>query len=222
MPVDADPPLRVCRAFVAAAPLDGAAFTVMTSDAWRDTVCASDPVIRAVVDLQFGLGEGPEVEVFRTRRPVLISDLSGAEPADRWPVFTAETAKLPVGSLFAFPMQLGAITVGVCTGYRRRTGLPSPGQLAALLRGVDVATVSLLAARAGAADDELDVAWLDGHDGDRRVVYQAIGMLIVQLAVDAEQAFTRLRAHAFAEGRTIDAVAAEIVARRLRLERDPL
>jgi hypothetical protein len=51
---DAASAMGVCHAFVARAPVDGAAFTAMVSDVSRDLLCASDAVIAAVEDLQFG------------------------------------------------------------------------------------------------------------------------------------------------------------------------
>jgi hypothetical protein len=51
-------------------------------------------------------------------------------------------------------------------------------------------------------------------------VYQASGMVMVQLDVDAAEAMVRLQAHAYAEGRPLADVAREVVARRVRLERD--
>jgi hypothetical protein len=50
----------------------------------------------------------------------------------------------------------------------------------------------------------------------------ATGMLIAQLGVNAEQAFARLRGYAFLDGRDIEAIADDIVNRRLRLEPDPV
>ncbi|MGH8962838.1 MAG: GAF and ANTAR domain-containing protein [Jatrophihabitantaceae bacterium] len=213
--------LVVCRAFLTRAPLTGAAFTVMSSDVMRDTVCASDEVIAEITAVQYRLGEGPALAAFTTRRPVLIPDLAAPAAAARWPVFTAEAAALPVGALFAFPMQLGAITVGVCDGYRTQAGALTGPQVATALRGVDVATVSLLSVRASAPGDDPDPNWLDGHGSNRQRVHQATGMLVAQLGVSAEQAFARLRAHAYTDGRSLDEIAADIVERRLRLDSDP-
>ncbi|MGO9221200.1 MAG: ANTAR domain-containing protein [Streptosporangiaceae bacterium] len=50
---------------------------------------------------------------------------------------------------------------------------------------------------------------------------QATGMLTVQLRVSAAEAFARLRAYAYARDRRLADVAGDIVARRLRLDRDP-
>lgn len=59
--------------------------------------------------------------------------------------------------------------------------------------------------------------FLDALPSDRVRVHQATGMVIGQLGGTPEQALARIRAHAFAEGRSITGVAADIVARRLIL-----
>lgn len=54
---------------------------------------------------------------------------------------------------------------------------------------------------------------------DRRaVVHQAAGMISVQLGVDVAEALLRLRAHAFATGRSMADLAAEVVERRVRFD----
>lgn len=216
---DVDSAGTVCAAFAVATPCQGAAFTVMTSDSARELLCASDPVIAAVAELQFSLGEGPALEVFTTGLPALIADLASPRPGARWPAFTAEVAALQVGGLFAFPMHLGAVTLGVCEVYRREPGPLSVSDLGAVLRALDTATLALLSLRAG---DGIDGPHDGGGEGlGRRQVHQATGMLIAQLGIDAEQAFARLRAHAYAEGKDVQMIAADIVRRRLRLEPDP-
>jgi hypothetical protein len=50
------------------------------------------------------------------------------------------------------------------------------------------------------------------------VVHQATGMVSVQLEAGLEEAFARLRAYAFAVDRTVEAVADDVVARRLRFD----
>lgn len=209
----------VCAAFVAATPAAGAAFTVMTSDSVRELWCASDPVIAKIAALQFSLGEGPTLDVFTTGRPVLIPDLAAPRAAASWPGFTAEAAGLPVGGLFSFPMHLGAAPVGVCELYRCGPGPLGVPELRAVLRALDAATLALLSLRAGQPVDGLGD---DSGDGlNRRQVHQATGMLIAQLDIGAEQAFARLRAHAYTEGTDVGVIAEDIIARRLRLEADP-
>jgi AmiR/NasT family two-component response regulator len=55
----------------------------------------------------------------------------------------------------------------------------------------------------------------------RAEVHQATGMISVQLGVGLEEAFVRLRAHAFASNAGLGDVAAEVVDRRLRFGPGP-
>jgi hypothetical protein len=221
MPHDSESLEAICRAITSNLPAQGIAVGVMRSDANRETLYASDAVIAEIERRQFSLGEGPVLDAFTSGRPVLVPDIRASGPAGRWPVFAGEAATLPAGALFAFPMRLGAITIGVCEMYLVEPGPLSAPQLTILLRAVDVLTLTVLTLRSDGSADAVDAGWLDGHDGARRAVYQATGMLIAQLGVPAEQAFARLRAHAYLEGRSVEHVAADIVARRLRLRPDP-
>jgi len=56
----------------------------------------------------------------------------------------------------------------------------------------------------------------DLYDGDHAVVHQATGIVKVQLGVNIAEALVRLRAHAYAAGRSIEDVARDVVGRRLR------
>jgi len=62
---------------------------------------------------------------------------------------------------------------------------------------------------------------LDGLSDRRAEVYQAIGMISVQLDVSLEDASVRLRARAFASGRPLGEIADDVVGRRLRFDPDP-
>ena len=58
---------------------------------------------------------------------------------------------------------------------------------------------------------------LETLGGTRTEIHQATGMVSAQLEVSAADALVRLRAHAYAEGRTLSDVAADVLGRRLRL-----
>ena len=55
----------------------------------------------------------------------------------------------------------------------------------------------------------------------RLEVYQAQRMVMVDLGVSIDEAMARIRGHAYAEGRHLSDVAKDIVAGKLRLDRDP-
>ena len=118
-------------------------------------------------------------------------------------------------------MQLGAITGGVCELYRRDPAPLSVDELAQDRRRVSAAGRGWHRRPRAAPVEGLDAGWPDEHRPGRAQVYQAIGMLTVQLGVPAEEACARLRGHAYAHGSLVGEVADEIVARRLRLNPDP-
>jgi hypothetical protein len=132
--------------------------------------------------------------------------------------------QLGAGAVFVFPLIVGAIRAGVLGLYRGAPGPLSDGQLGDLLILADAATVMLLGGADGNGDQD-DGAALDGQAPDlalhRAEIDQATGMLTVQLDVPAAAAFARLRAYAYSQDRRLADVAGDIVARRLRLDRDP-
>lgn len=207
---------RVCAAAVTLLSLRGAGLSLMVDGVLRGTAGVSDPGIVAVQDLQLKLGEGPCVDAWAGLEPVLEPDLATPSVA-RWPAFAAAGVEAGVLAVFALPLRVGAIRVGVLVLYRDHVGSLSAEELTYGLLLADVATHLVLGLQAGAPADELHA--LLAKDAVRWAeVHQATGMLSVQLDVSLDEAFVRLRAHSFAEGLELRAVAREILARRLRLE----
>jgi hypothetical protein len=207
---------RVCVAAVVLLLLRGAGLSLMVGGELRGTAGVSDPGIAVVQELQLTLGEGPCVDAWTSRAPVLESDL--ANPAVvRWPAFAEAGVDAGVLAVFAFPLALGAIRIGVLVLYRDRLGMLSADELAYSLVLADVATHMVLGLQAGAPAGELHelLAREPPHWAE---IHQATGMVSVQLGVSLDEAFVRLRAYAFAEGLPLRAVAHEIVTRRRRLE----
>jgi hypothetical protein len=201
---------KVCRACADLLPADGMSISVMNDTDRREVLYASDEVSARVEALQFSLGEGPCFEAFDTCMPVLVPDLPAAI-APSWPAFAAEMAGEPVGAIFAFPLQSGAICIGAMDLYRRRPGWLSAAELTTALAVVDVAVMVMLNLLADADHGE----WWLALPEQREQVHQAVGMLIAAFGVPADLALARLRGYAFAAGRLVDEVAHDIVTRRL-------
>ncbi|HET7172796.1 MAG TPA: GAF and ANTAR domain-containing protein [Nocardioidaceae bacterium] len=204
-----------------ALPGDGAAVTLMSTDAQRQTLAATNDVVAAIEVAQYSLGEGPSLDALTTARPVLVPDLTHGRPQAAWPVLANQLAGLPVAALFAFPMRLGATSVGVALSYRATAGRLDRDEVAFALRATQILTLTLLEIREQHAgpNDEGDLLG-DGRLGDWQV-HQATGMLMVQLGgVTSLNAFARLRAYTFAHEHSLEQVAADIVAGRLILEPD--
>ena len=209
-------PSDICRACAADLDLAGVAVVLMTPPDRRHVSGMAGTLAEPLEDLQTVVGEGPVADAWDGRRPVLARPLSAPEYARRWPAFTPAAARLGVEAAFAFPLQVGAIRLGVLSAYRR-TGTPlSDDELSDALVYADAATVMTL--ELGAGDGF--AAPVDVHgltSASTAVVYQATGMASVQLGTSVEEAFVRLRAYAYAYDRRLVDVARDIVARRLRL-----
>ncbi|HVV08573.1 GAF and ANTAR domain-containing protein [Amycolatopsis sp.] len=225
----ADGPSRVVAACVEFLPISGAAITLMTGRGVQEPLFASDAVVSRLDALQFSLGEGPCVEAYAERRPVLVGDLAVAGGA-RWPMFAHAAREMKVRGLFVFPLQLGAIAVGVLELYHLDAGVLAGAGLIGALRAADAALWSLLGLRSGekletVTDGALRADlpdWLSGTPLHRTEVYQATGMVVGQLGIPPATALAKLRGYAFAQNRPIDEVARDVVARRLRFDNEEL
>jgi hypothetical protein len=213
---------HVCAAAAAAVGVDGAGVTVMASPTVRESVHATDRVAGELEEWQLTFGQGPCLDTFTDGGPVLVGDLDSPESAARWPAFTPAALDSGARAVFALPLQVGAIRLGVLDLYRSRPGPLSSHELADALAFADTAGMLLLDAAAGAPPDTADLAWQREDPTAHQIqVHQATGMILVQLGVSAEAAFARLRAHAYAEDRRLGDVARDVIERRLRFEPDP-
>jgi transcriptional regulator with GAF, ATPase, and Fis domain len=205
--------MDLCRPFVELLPVTGASISVIDRLARRVTVCSSDTVAARLEGQQFDLGEGPQWEVMKTGMPVLSTDLSPRSTTN-WPVFGAAAEQLGAAALFAFPITMGAVTVGVIDLYRT-----TPGELDARMVALARSLANQVASHAvkaaiRSADDE-NASEVTGTPTMRREVHQATGMILAQLGISATEAFSLLRGRAFVSGRTVEDVATDVVARVL-------
>ena len=144
-----------------------------------------------------------------------------AGPPPAWPVFAAEAAAQPVAALFTFPVQIGAVRVATLDTYRSTPGSLDATELSTALQVADIAALALSGLRDGGERWlDGDGRWMEGAGMRFREVHQATGMLIAHLNLPASAALARLRAYAFGHGRPLLDVAADIVARRLRLDEE--
>jgi len=88
------------------------------------------------------------------------------------------------------------------------------------IRGCDAGLDLLDGDFQAAVADPSSNAWAELNALLRAEVSQATGMLVAQLEIDPAEALVRLRAHAYATGRSATDVARDILDRRLELEPD--
>jgi len=211
--------MRICRACVDGLDVDGAAISLLTAGAARQTLAATDATAELLEDLQFTFNEGACMEAARTGNPVLVGDLRHSGEVERWPMFAAAVMeRSAVRAVFALPLQWGAVNLGVLDLYRLQPGALDDGQLRDAIAAADAAALMMLGLRTD--PDQGGVDWLDHAVAHRAEIHQAAGMVSVQLDVTTAEALARMRAHAFVHDRLLVDVARDVVARRLMFTED--
>ena len=163
--------------------------------------------------LQFDLGEGPSYTAHRTGWPVQAPDL---ERDGLWPTFSEAAAGSGLRAVFAFPLRSGSVGLGALTLYQHVAGELTSEQYADALVLARFALNLFTSLQAGRPPDELDQVFTDTLSNSVEV-HQASGIASVQLGIPVGAALAVLRAHAFAEGRSLAEVATQVVEHRLQL-----
>ncbi|OLZ54765.1 hypothetical protein BS329_09145 [Amycolatopsis coloradensis] len=180
----------------------------------EEVLGASDSWVADLAELQYTVGEGPGVEAFTLGSPILVPDLSVAQV--RWPGFAQSALAKGAVAMFAFPLQLGAIRLGTLELFRRSTGGLPADELRDATLAADLGAAALLR-HARKAEGE-------GHEFSPDPVRSfqdvnvATGMLAAQLHIGLDDAFIRLRAHAYGRNRSILHVARDVLERRIVLD----
>lgn len=201
----------LCAAAVPGAGVDAGAVTILSLREAPTVLHATDALAASLEDLQFTLGEGPCLDATRAGSPVLVADLTDPSEgvAARWPAFLDEARRAGLRAVFAFPVRMGAISLGRLGLYRSSAGRLAPDQLRLALATTD---------RVGECLLDLGAAQVDGIPSSayRMTVHQAAGMVMVQLGVTIEDALARLRATSYAEAISINTLSADVVRGRRR------
>jgi len=219
------PMLRhLCEVAVDELRMSGAVVSLMTPVSTRRDqsgtfAAASSEQARAVDELEFSVGEGPGKDAFLTSRPVLTGDLEHA--FDRWPGYVPAALAAGVRATFAFPLLVGAARFGVLHLHSPRVRTLTTREIAISLLLTELAMEIVLDAFAPVGEPMPSKEPLLGSPDRRDQIYQAQGMLMVELGISLEEALARMRALAFSSGQELANVAADIVARRTHLEPDP-
>jgi GAF domain len=206
----------LCRAAMELLGMSGAAIMLRRADGPASSFGHTSDAVGRLEDLQFTLGEGPGIDAHASGRPVFepaLDDLTAA----RWPMFAPAAVAAGMRSAFGFPLRVGAIRLGALDLYHERPGLLSGDQVSDATLFAGVLTQELLAFQAGATPGAVP-SEIDHVENLRAQVHQASGMLSEQLDIDILDALVRLRARAYADGRPVDDVAADVVAGMLKIQ----
>jgi hypothetical protein len=212
---------RLCQACVGLLGVDAAAVSLVFDGANIGTLGASGPAAREYDEAQFTFGEGPCLDAVAQKAPVMVLDL--ADPAEnRWPAYGPAMLTHDIRGVYAMPIIVAGEYVGALDLYQSAPTTLAPDQVAGVVVAAELAQMPMLdlldrnlhdaAARPGST------AWNELNTLTRAEVGQATGMLMAQLKISAPAALVRLRAHAYATGRSATDVARDVIERRLRLE----
>jgi ANTAR domain/GAF domain len=214
---------RLCEACVALFDVDAAAISLVFEGASSGTLGSSGGAARAYDELQFTFGEGPCLDSVAGRTPILVVDLADPEEA-RWPAYGPALLSYQIRCVTAVPIVVAGEYVGALDLFRARPG-PLPGEdLVGAIATAELSAIPVLDLMGGdlqaAVADPSSNAWAELNTLSRAEVSQATGMLVGQLGIEPAEALVRLRAHAYASGRSVTAIARDILDRRLNLDAD--
>ncbi|HET9422105.1 MAG TPA: GAF domain-containing protein [Nocardioides sp.] len=197
----------LCRELTERLGLLGVAVNLTSGHGSAGVIAASDDRCRRLDELQFSTGEGPCYDAVQWSRPVLTPDLAN-EGTARWPGYTSTALAGGVEAVFAFPLQVGAMCLGVMDVYGAQSGSLTDEQLGSALTYARRATEILLDGGPGLGD----------AIAHRAEIYQAQGMVMVARGEGAAAALARMRAHAFAHDLSLLTLALQILAGHELLE----
>lgn len=189
--------------------LDGLALSLARDYAGPELLCHTNETAALLDDVQYTQGQGPSSDAARTLAPVLAPDLADV-PLQRWPGLYEALHDLGVRAVFAFPLTVGVIHVGILTGHRTRPGSLTSQQTTDAVALTEALTELLTAPGAPAR-------LTGGPHLHRAEVHQATGMTAVQLNISAADALVRIRAHSYRHNQPLLSTARAILDGHLRL-----
>nr|WP_238354881.1 GAF and ANTAR domain-containing protein [Kribbella sandramycini] len=162
-----------------------AGLTVWASGSRPEIAAVTAPVVAEVFELQLGTETGPLVTTMHDRETVLIRD---TESDHRWPEWAAKVSALGVRSVLDVPLLFGArhaTTTGVLGLYSPEPDAFGPDDEAVAHILARHATVAIATTR-----HEANLA--QAVDA-RKLVGQAMGILMERFDIDGDRAFAVLR-----------------------------
>jgi len=201
--------------FVGVFPVSGAAVSVLSVQMGQATVASTDATATRLDELQFDLGEGPCWQALESRAPVVEANLRTARETI-WPHFLdalrSDRLGRDVGAMYAFPLMIGTLEIGAVDLWSANPGELNPRAISDATSLADLTAWQVLRRVIGSIPQ---LTTETDSISSRREIHQATGMVLVQLGISADDAALLLRAHAFATGRSLSAVASDVVGRRL-------
>ena len=136
-----------------------------------------------------------------------------------WPAFVEALQDTTVRAMFAFPLMLGPINLGVIDLYSESPGSLHTDQERTAAGLAEATTRQLLQQILSRLDYDPSVDE-PPSEFSRRRIHQATGAVIAQLGVSPQDAALVIRAHAFSTNRPLRDVAEDILSWKLDFSSD--
>ena len=205
-------PVRLACACAATLQVDGVGISLVDGAQQHVPLGASSQWAADAERLQFTVGEGPCLTAENTRHPVLAVE---DDLRRRWPVFAdLLLTRTPYHAVVALPLQpalAGAAAIDLY--FERSAAVPALDVFSAVGVG-ELVTAALSEAAVWSSWTPAEgPEWLKGPTPQRRAaVWEAMGKVSVDLALDSVTALELLRQQAYRSGRSVDDVAADLLA----------
>ncbi len=212
----------LCAACVEFLDIDGAALAVVNDGTLSQALGSNGPSSRELIEMQFALGEGPCIDVADTGIATT-ADLTGPD-GQRWPALSRAAYGFGVRMMFVLPVAVIGFPMGTLCLHRERVEPFDGASTEHCFLAAELAAMPLLDLIAidleTPLDDDTSTAWDDMASLSRAEVYQAAGVLMVQLGISPAEALVRLRQYAVKHGRNTSQVAYDILENNLRIDDD--
>jgi hypothetical protein len=193
--------------------VSGAGVAILPTGGRMTSLCTSNGVARALMDLELTVGEGPCVDACSSEGVIAEPDLF-APRAPGWVSFSPLALAAGAQAVFGVPLRIGAIRLGALSLYEQRTGSLTEAQSRDAYLMASVVGRAVLALQTGAPVDSIAHELVRQSTFDYGV-HQAAGMVAVQGAMTVGEALARIRAHAFATDATASTFSGRIVFREI-------
>lgn len=191
--------------------VDHAGLMLVDPDGNLHVVAATSEVTHLIELLQIQNQEGPCLDAFRSGQVVESGPLTDSEVTARWPKLAEAAHDAGFGAITAMPMRLRDQVLGALNLFRVETTPLSIDDVAVAQAFANIATISILQARA-THDARTVIDQLQRALDTRVIIEQAKGFVAQHANVTMDESFARIRRYARNNNLRLSDVARDIVA----------
>lgn len=185
-----------------------AGIMLATPDGTLRVIASSSEAMRVLELFELQSQEGPCVDCYATKQPVLNQNLDAPEEA--WPRFSEKAREAGIHSVHALPMRLRDTVIGALNLFRLDRGEMSDADVDAAQALADAATIAILQHRA-VLETRVVNQQLQQALTSRVIIEQAKGILAERAGVAMDHAFSALRRYSRTHNARLAVVAGSVI-----------